>query len=140
MSEPGPVQGVLLAQGDMAQGMVDAVERIAGLGEGVLLPLTTEGKSPEALQAELNRLLEPGPAIIFTDRASGSCALSAQVCCRVNASHVVLFGANLPILLDFVFNRDLPLEELVPRLLKKGKESLKSSRERPAKAHRPVSG
>jgi mannose/fructose-specific phosphotransferase system component IIA len=120
--------------------MVDAVERIAGMEEGALLPLSNEGKSPEALQAELGGVLDPGPAIIFTDLSSGSCALSAMVCCRDNPSHVVLFGANLPILLDFVFNRDLPLQELVPRLLEKGRESLKSSLELPADAHPPVSG
>ncbi len=38
----------------------------------------------------------------------------------------VVFGVNLPILLDFVFHRDLPLEELVPRLLEKGRESVQS--------------
>jgi mannose/fructose-specific phosphotransferase system component IIA len=120
--------------------MLDAVERIAGVEAGALLPLSNEGKSPEALQAELSRLLQPGPAIIFTDLASGSCALSAQVCCRDNASHVVFFGTNLPVLLDFVFNRDLPLQELVPRLLERGKESLKSSIELPADAPRSISG
>jgi mannose/fructose-specific phosphotransferase system component IIA len=34
-------------------------------------------------------------------------------------------GVNLPILLDFVFNRHLPLDELVPRLVEKGKGSIK---------------
>lgn len=128
-----------MAHGAMAQGMVDAVRRISGVEEGVLVGLSNDGKSPEALQDDLSQALQPGPAIIFTDLSSGSCALSAQVCCREDPSHVVLFGVNLPVLLDFVFNRNLPLEELVPRLLGKGKTSLKSSPEFPDYGDRPVS-
>ena len=125
MSKAPPAQGVLLAHGGMAQGLVDAVCRISGAGEEALVALSNEGKSPEGLRTELSDVLQPGPAIIFTDLASGSCALSAQLCCRDDPEHVVLFGVNLPVLLYFVFNRHLPLEELVPRLLEKGKERIK---------------
>ena len=34
-------------------------------------------------------------------------------------------GVNLPILLDFVFHRDMPLDELVPRLLEKGRSGIR---------------
>ena len=40
-------------------------------------------------------------------------------------------GVNLPILLEFVFNRQLPLNELVPRLLAKGIGSVTSAPEFP---------
>jgi len=139
MSDPPSVQGILLAHGGMARGLLDAVHRISGTGVEALLALSNEGKSPEVLQRELAQVLQAGPAIIFTDLASGSCALSAQICCRGDAGHVVLFGVNLPVLLDFVFNRHLPMEELVPRLLEKGKESLKSSPEFMADGYRTVS-
>ena len=139
MSEPPPVQGILLAHGGMARGLLDAVHRISGTGVEALMALSNEGKSPEVLQSELARILRAGPAIVFTDLASGSCALSAQICCRADEGHVVLFGVNLPVLLDFVFNRHLPLEELVPRLLEKGKDSLKSTPEFLADGNRTVS-
>jgi mannose/fructose-specific phosphotransferase system component IIA len=32
---------------------------------------------------------------------------------------------NLPILLDFVFHRDMPLDELVPRLVGKGRDGIR---------------
>lgn len=139
MSEPPPVQGIILTHGGMARGLVDAVRRISGTGDEALLALSNEGKSPEVLQAEITRILNPGPAIIFTDLASGSCALTAQICCHSETEHVVLFGVNLPVLLDFVFNRHLPLAELVPRLLERGKKSLKSSPEFPPDANPTVS-
>ena len=126
MSDGPALPGVLIAHGGMARGMLDAVEKISGAGADVLSPLSNEGKSPEVLQAALDELIGKDPAVIFTDLASGSCALAARVCCREVSHQVVISGVNLPMLLDFVFNRHLPLSELVPRLLAKGGESLRS--------------
>jgi len=39
----------------------------------------------------------------------------------------VVCGMNLPMLLEFVFHRELPLSELVPRLLRKGKEGVETA-------------
>jgi len=116
-----------LSHGGMAKGLLDAVARISGVREEALRAISNEGKSPEALHAEVDDLLGKGPVIIFTDLPSGSCAVTARICCREGADEAVVFGVNLPILLDFVFHRDLPLEELVPRLLEKGRESIQSA-------------
>ncbi len=126
MNKESSIQGVVLAHGAMAEGMVDAVARISGVGEEALRAVTNDGKSPEALHAEVTELLGRGPVIVFTDLPSGSCAVTAQICCREGTDAAVVFGVNLPILLDFVFHRDLPLEELVPRLMEKGKGSVQS--------------
>jgi mannose/fructose-specific phosphotransferase system component IIA len=123
----GPlVEGIVLAHGAMADGLVDAVARISGVVEGALTAISNDGKSPETLQSDLENLLGRGPVIIFTDLPNGSCAVTARICCRQGGEEAVITGVNLPILLDFVFHRDLPLEELVARLLEKGRESLKS--------------
>jgi mannose/fructose-specific phosphotransferase system component IIA len=127
MNKERSVQGVVLAHGGMAKGLVDAVARISGVGEEALLAISNDGKSPETLHSEVLDLLGKGPVIIFTDLPSGSCAVTASICCRDGAEETVVFGVNLPILLDFVFHRDLPLEELVPRLLEKGRESIQSA-------------
>lgn len=115
-----------MGHGEMAEGLVDAVARISGIGREALHPLSNNGRSPEALQAELSELLESGPTVVFTDLPSGSCAVTARLCCRREEETAVIFGVNLPILLDFVFHRHLPLRELVPRLLEKGRVSLSS--------------
>ena len=124
MSEPGGYRGILLAHGTLAEGLANAAARIAGAGPEVLLPLSNDGKAPQALEEELRAILEEGPAVLFTDLASGSCALAARKCLRDDCPQAIVAGVNLPILLDFVFNRHLPLEELLPRLVKKGTEAI----------------
>ena len=115
-----------MTHGAMAKGLLDAVARISGVGEEILRAVSNDGKSPEALQSEVAGFLGRGPVIIFSDLPSGSCAVTARVCCRDGEEAAVIFGVNLPILLDFVFHRDLPLKELVPRLLEKGRGSVQS--------------
>ena len=131
MSEGVGTRGILVAHGSMAHGLADAVIRISGVDDGVVIPLSNDGKSPLALQEDLDRVLEGGPAIVFTDLPSGSCALAARLCSRSHPDQAVVTGVNLPILLEFVFNRQLPLNELVPRLLAKGVGSVTSAPEFP---------
>lgn len=126
MSEEDAVKGILLAHGTLAQGLADAVRRISGIGEEVLVPISNNGKTPEVLEEELRGILGDEPAVVFTDLGSGSCTMAARRCMRENCSQVVVTGVNLPILLDFVFNRHLPLGELVPRLLEKGTEAVQA--------------
>ncbi|MFV2006679.1 MAG: PTS sugar transporter subunit IIA [Longimicrobiales bacterium] len=121
-----PVLGVLLAHGGMARGMVDAVIKIAGVDEAAIVPLSNEGVNPQVMVDRLNELVGDKPAVIFTDLTSGSCTMAAECTCRDNGHRVVVAGVNLPMLLDFVFNRGLPLDELVPRLLARGRTGVRS--------------
>jgi mannose/fructose-specific phosphotransferase system component IIA len=127
MSEVEPVLGILLSHGRLAEGMVDAVQRIAGLEEGVLVAMSNDGQNPQGLAKQVDVLVGDRPVVVFTDLGSGSCALTAQLTCRNRGRRAVVFGMNLPMLLEFVFHRELPLAQLVPRLLEKGKESVKSA-------------
>ncbi|MBT8396724.1 MAG: hypothetical protein HKO65_18965 [Gemmatimonadetes bacterium] len=126
MSDPTKVRGVVLAHGTMAQGLVDAVARISGVNDDALVAISNDGKSPEALQAELVAFLGQGPVVVFTDLPSGSCAVTARICCQPGGEEAIISGVNLPVLLDFVFHRELPLEELVPRLLARGRDGITS--------------
>lgn len=127
--EPGlttiPVRGIIFGHGHMAEGMVDALQRISGI-EGAIVALSNEGRGPDDLKAAVDELANSGPAVVFTDLPSGSCAMAARLSCRGRGERAVICGANLPMLLDFLFHRDLPLDELVPRLVSKGRESMRS--------------
>ena len=123
MSEAG-ARGVVVGHGTMAMGMVDAVRRIAGVAEDVLVALSNEGKGPDTLRDELARIVGSGTVVVFTDMHAGSCAVAARVACRSENRRAVVCGVNLPMLLEFAFHRDDPLEELVPRLVEQGRASI----------------
>ena len=118
------VRGVLIGHGGMPEGMVDAVRHITGAEPDVLVPITNRGKAPETLAAEVEAVVSGGTAILFTDLPSGSCGFVARRLTQTSAGIAVISGVNLPLLIDFVMNRHLPLQELVPRLLQKGRAAM----------------
>jgi mannose/fructose-specific phosphotransferase system component IIA len=122
MSEP--VRGLVVAHSSLAAGLTAAVRQIAGVEVEVLQPLTNEGKGPDGLVAAIREAVGEAPVILFTDLSSGSCALAARRVAMERPCTGVVFGANLPVLLDFVFHRDLPLTDLVERLIEKGRTGI----------------
>jgi mannose/fructose-specific phosphotransferase system component IIA len=140
MSDEG-VRGIVLAHGDMAQGLIDAVRHIAGISGDFLTPVSNRGLGPDALAEEICKVAGDVPTIVFTDLQSGSCGFAARRCQQQGVQAVVISGVNLPILLEFVLRRQLPIEQLVPFLLAKGRAAIACA---PANfenhEHRAVSG
>lgn len=140
MNESG-VRGVVIAHGDMAVGLIDAVRHIAGISGDFLVPLSNRGMGPDALAQEVRQLAGEQPTIVFTDLQSGSCGFAARRCVQELPHLVVISGVNLPILLEFVMRRQTPLEQLVPFLLAKGRSSINCSPVSfETNEHRAVSG
>lgn len=138
MSEP--VTGLVVSHASLAEGMVQSVRQIAGVDAGALRAVSNEGCGPDALHAAVRDALGAGPGIVFTDMPSGSCAFAARRLTVDRPDTAVICGVNLPMLLDFVFHRDLPLPELVDRLVNKGKAAITGScREVTAHADRAAS-
>ena len=122
------VRGLILAHSTLAAGLVGAVRQIAGLeDDGALAPLTNEGSGPEGLVGAINAAAGTSLVIVFTDLSNGSCAFAARKVSLTRPGTAVLSGVNLAVLLDFVFHRDLPLPELVERLVEKGRGSILGS-------------
>ena len=138
MSEP--VTGLVVSHASLAQGLVQSVRQIAGAEADALVALSNDGCGPDALQASVRDALGSGPGIVFTDMPSGSCAFAARRLVLDRGDIAVICGVNLPMLLDFVFHRDLPLAELVDRLVNKGKAAITGScREVPTHVDRAAS-
>ncbi|MFQ5536916.1 MAG: PTS sugar transporter subunit IIA [Gemmatimonadota bacterium] len=119
-----PARGLIVSHGHLAEGLIDAVRRIAGPAADGLTSISNDGLSPEELGRAIDQAAGEGPAVIFVDLQSGSCGTAAFASSRGHPKRAVICGVNLPIALDFVFHRDLSLEELVPRLLEKGREGI----------------
>lgn len=123
-SPPTLVRGILVAHGSMAEGLVDALRRISGTDEEAVRTLSNEARGPEELAALVDEIAGEAPAVVFTDLHSGSCTMAARLACRGTGRRAVVCGANLPMLLDFVFHRALPLDELVDRLVSTGRGAI----------------
>jgi N-acetylgalactosamine PTS system EIIA component len=102
-----PVKRALVAgHADFAAGVVSAVELITGRGDA-LVPIQVRGLCGDDIQALLRAsLLESGARVIFTDLQAGSCTMAARRVLREVADVVLVAGANLPMLLDFVLSNE----------------------------------
>ena len=109
------VLGILVGHGKLAEGLLDAIQEITGSRAG-LVPLDNHGMTPETLEEQLAEVSGQLPSIVFVDLPSGSCAYAARRLKRHHPQVAVVCGVNLPLLLDFMFHRSMPLDELVDRL------------------------
>lgn len=136
-----PVKGLIVAHSTFAAGMAAAVRQISGVEEDALSTISNEGRGPEGLAAAVRSVAGDDPVILFTDLASGSCAFVARKIALDRPDTGIICGVNLPLLLDFVFHRDLPLPELVDRLVDKGRAGIMGScREEVVGGDRALSG
>lgn len=120
MSGEPETAGVVVAHADLAEALLRAVEEISGT-RGELEAVSNRGCSPGDLEQRVEDAVGGGPAVIFVDLGSGSCAHVARRVGRRIGGVVVATGVNLPLLLDFVFHRRTPLPELAGRLREKAR-------------------
>src|SRR3954470_18596573 len=102
-SGSAPPRAIVAGHGDFAAGLVSAVEQITGRG-GQLIPVAVHKLGVEDIEALLRqRMLEADVRVIFTDLQAGSCTMASRRILRGMDDAVLVAGANLPTLLDFVF-------------------------------------
>jgi hypothetical protein len=89
------VRAIVAAHGDLAAGLVSAVERITGRGS-VLATLTNAGLGADEMEATVRERIErDGIRAIFTDLPSGSWTMAARRAMRGNDDVVLGTGVNL---------------------------------------------
>lgn len=126
-----PARGVVVAHGELADGLVSAVRQIVGVTPETLVGVPNLGLGREDLCERTLKALSGARNLVFTDLPGGSCHLAAMIVTRQLPEVPVITGVNLPMLLDFVFNRALGFEELVPRLAEKGRAAIGANRPEP---------
>jgi mannose/fructose-specific phosphotransferase system component IIA len=124
------VRAVLVTHGFQGAELVHTVEGILGPLDGVGV-VSNSGTSLETLSDRVLDLLSDNedPVLLFVDLLGGSCG---HACQQIRTRHplvVLLSGVNLPMLLEFFYNRDrVPLEDLIQRLIEKGKDGIQCLR------------
>src|SRR4030088_890019 len=97
-------RALVAGHADFAFGLVSAVELITGKGSA-LVPIQVKGLCGDGIQQLLlDKLRETGARVIFTDLQAGSCTMAARKVIRELGEGVLVAGANLPMLLDFVLS------------------------------------
>lgn len=121
----GDVLGVVVAHSEIAGALVRAVEGISGV-RGALRPVSNEECTPAELRRRVTEAVGASPAVVFVDMASGSCALAARKVARDSGEVAVVTGVSLPMLLDFVFHREMAPGDLARRVVGKGRDAARA--------------
>ena len=119
------LKGVVACHGDLAEALIDATERISGV-TGALVPVTNTDCDRGLIERRIADAVGAGPAVVFTDMASGSCLIAAATLARKEAQGrvSVVTGVNLAMLIDFVFHREMSLADATARIAESGRKAI----------------
>ena len=121
------VRGIIIGHGDFAKAMVATAEHIVGEQTGLAI-VSNRGCSCDSLAeniADIIRHDDLANAIIFLDLPGGSCTISCYKLLKDYPDLNIISGVNLPMLIEFFMLREKhPARELIPILLKKGRENI----------------
>jgi N-acetylgalactosamine PTS system EIIA component len=104
-SSPVAPVAVIAAHGDLAAGLVSAVEQITGRG-ALFIPLSNRDLSATELQARIEAHVAAGVHVVFTDLPAGSTTICARRLQRAHPDLVIVTGASLTALLAFALGAD----------------------------------
>lgn len=100
-------KAIVAGHGGFAEGMISAVEQIAGRADR-FIAVSNTGLAPGDIETRLRDLLDAtGARIIFTDLPAGSCTIAARRIQRDRPDLVLVTGAALPTILSFACGCDV---------------------------------
>lgn len=117
------IRGVVVGHGTLAAALVDAVERIAGADSG-LVAVSNTGCDRGTLEERIDEAVGGGPAVVFIDMPSGSCLFAAMHRLAAVTGVRVVTGVNLAMLLEFLFHREEPIDEVVAHVVEVGSRAV----------------
>jgi N-acetylgalactosamine PTS system EIIA component len=121
---PLPPRAIVAGHGAFPEGMVSAVQQITGFGD-VFVAMSNAGLSGEDIEARLRaRAAELHVKVFFTDLPGGSATMAARRMMRDTDGIVLVTGANLATLLEFVFRGDERPGEAARHAAEKGRAAI----------------
>jgi PTS system N-acetylgalactosamine-specific IIA component len=117
-------RAIVAGHADFAEGIISAVAQIAGRDE-VFLPLSNRDLSAKDVEREMRALAsQPNVTTIFTDLPAGSCTMAARRLLRERPDLILVTGANLASLLEFVFSEQKTAVETARYAVERGRTAL----------------
>ena len=117
-------RAIVAGHGEFAAGLVSAVEQITGRGSQ-LIPIAVHKLGVADIEALLReRMVSEGVRVIFTDLQAGSCTMASRRILRGMDDAVLIAGANLPTLLDFVFAEGMSAPQAARHAAERGRAAI----------------
>ena len=121
---PAAARAIVAGHGSFPEGIVSAVEQITGFGS-VFVPLSNAGLSGEDIETRLrSRATELNVKVFFTDLPAGSATIAVRRIMRDTEGVILVTGANLATLLEFVFRGEERPGEAARHAAEKGRAGL----------------
>jgi PTS system mannose-specific IIA component/PTS system mannose-specific IIB component len=121
------IGAVIISHGKISDAVLDALYLIAGEQEKIVA-VSNMGRDLKQLEDDLHsarKKLEGCKEIIFfADLQGGSCSIICRKLLRQYKNYALITGYNLPMLIEFTFYRERPLEEVLRILETKGKREI----------------
>lgn len=123
-AEPQTPRAIIAGHGAFPEGMVSAVEQISGYGR-VFSALSNSGLTGEDIESRLRARAETlGIKVFFTDLPAGSATIAVRRIMRDTDGVILVTGANLATLLEFVFRGEETPADAARHAAEKGRSSL----------------
>ena len=113
------IKGVVVGHAGLAAALITAAEQISGPDSG-LVAISNTDCDRGTLEERIVAAATPGPTLVFIDMPSGSCHFAAMRRIQTMTDVRVVTGVNLAMLLEFVFHREEPLDEVAKHIAEVG--------------------
>jgi PTS system N-acetylgalactosamine-specific IIA component len=131
-------RAIVAGHGTLPQGLVNAVDCIAGRGSDFVV-LSNFGLAGSDIEQKLREAAaEHGIKVFFTDLPGGSATVAVRRMMRTDPTLTLVTGANLSTLLEFVFQHEASPAEAARHAAEKGRGTLVVSGEGEAKPAIPA--
>jgi len=122
-SEKGP-RAIVAGHGSLPQGLVNAVDCISGRASDFLVLSNFGLAGPDIEEKLREEAARNNIKVFFTDLPGGSATIAVRRMMRTDPSLVLVTGANLSTLLEFVFQTETPPAEAARISAEKGRGTL----------------
>jgi PTS system N-acetylgalactosamine-specific IIA component len=130
MSEAIQPRAIVAGHGDFAAGMISAVQQITGRGAALRGISSSQLSGTDLMDLLRNTVDESGIRVVFTDLQAGSCSMASRRLLRDRPDVLLIAGANLPMLLDFVMSDAANVQDAARHAVERGRAAIAAMGER----------